>query len=211
MSDIMDAFAAFDGEVEALLGSENPEAALTEAYFAFWNRLKKEVGTASGFTGLSEYLFLKYIQKSLERDLGLVFEPHQETDNTYSLRAENIILTHDIDIARFVKIKPQKTDIAVFLQKEGKIELIAAFQLKIYISSPGALSDDLRKLGDIADAFPRAHVYEILLNPPSKKGVEELQEFCVKYSGRAGVVSKFEVGCNVRLNIAIKSVYEKVD
>jgi len=210
VSEVVDAFAVFDDTIDKLLDSENPEAALTEAYFSFWNRLKTEVGTASGFTGLSEYLFFKYIQKTLERKLGIEFQPHRETANTFSLRAGDIVLTHDIDISRFIKIKPQKTDIAIFVQKGGEYELITAFQLKIYITNHAALMDDLKKLDEIAAACPKARVYEILLNPPSKKGVVELRQFCEKYSGRAGVVSKFEVGCNVGLRNAVREIVERV-
>ena len=205
MDDILKVFNTLDELIENNLGTADAEGFLTEAYFAFWRELKKRAGTSSGFTGLSEYLFFKYIQKSLEKEFDIAFEPHQETSETFSLRAGNIILTHDIDISRYIDVKPQKTDITVLVQKGDDYELIAGFQLKIYISYPGALTDDLSKLDDLGQKT-NAMLFEILLNPPSKKATVELCQFYERYSGRFGVISKFELGCDIGFSDVIEKI-----
>ena len=62
-------FRIIDKEIEKILESdeENYEVKLTELYFRFWKDIKDVCGTSSGFTGLSEYVFLRAIQLLLER------------------------------------------------------------------------------------------------------------------------------------------------
>ena len=148
-------FEILDEIIEDFIGKEQAERSLTDTYFEFWIKLKeKKVGTASGFTGLSEYLFFRYILKYIEDELNLEFHPHKETPDTFSFRSKEVAMTHDIDISKFIDVKNQKADIAIFTIANNDYKLIAAFQLKIYLSSPDVLPSDLLKLEDLCYSHP---------------------------------------------------------
>ncbi len=197
-------FEILDEIIVDFIGKEHAERRLTATYFEFWTTLKEQVGTASGFTGLSEYLFFWYILKYIENELNLEFHPHKETPDTFSFRSKEVAMTHDIEISKFIDVKNQKTDIAIFTIVNNDYKLIAAFQLKIYISSPYVLQNDLLKLEDLGEKTS-ALLFEILFKKPTKAGKKQLLEFCNKgkYRGRAFVISKYDLGCNINLNDAI--------
>ena len=195
-----------DSEIIGLLDHPKPEDKLIDLYWDISNAAKERVGTSSGYTGFSELLFFRYILLYLERAMDCRFQAHQETESTRSFRAKDIILTHDIGISRFLdNVKDQRTDITIMRTGPGGNELLAAFQIKIYISSPSALRDDIEKLRDLLENT-EAKVYEIIFLGPSRKGAEELREFCREFDGRAFVIGKEDIGCNVSVREAVERV-----
>ena len=205
-------FEILDEIIEDFIGKEHAERGLTATYFEFGTTLKEQVGTASGFTGLSEYLFFRYILKYIEDELNLNFHPHKETPDTFSFRSKEVAMTHDIGISKFIDVKNQKTDIAIFTIVNNDYKLIAAFQLKIYISSPDVLQNDLLKLEDLGEKTS-ALLFEILFTEPTKAGKNKLLEFCNKgkYKERAFVISKYDLGCNIELNDALDMTIKLIE
>jgi len=59
-----DVLNLWDQRIEQSLQAEYADDVLIDTYFELWAALKDRVGTSSGFTGFSEYLFFRYILKS---------------------------------------------------------------------------------------------------------------------------------------------------
>ena len=226
MDAIDNIFQSLDEIVARSLGDSNAESILTDAYFGFWQAIKRKVGTSSQFTGIAEYLFFRYIMRYIERELPTKLQPHQETPYTFSFRSRNILMTHDIDISKFrleevqktdVSVhtgrltyrpppKKQRTDIAVFAQTSHALRLLAAFELKIFISTRAALEGDLERLQSLSETG--VLLFEILLSEPTAAEKRRLVEFCHSPGlvGRAFVISKHDMGCNIVLNEALDRI-----
>ena len=67
---LKEVFDILDGKIQEIIDKkdENPEKALADLYWGFFNMLKDKVGTSSGYSGLSEYLFYRYIMFYLEKN-----------------------------------------------------------------------------------------------------------------------------------------------
>jgi len=204
-------FAEFDSVVEGALGSRTAERALAAAYWTFWRDLKRRVGTASGFTGLAEYLFVRFFVRALERGLAEPFVPFRLTEHTYGFRAGHAIITHDSEISRYVpSARKRKPDLCIFAEHDNGARLVAAAQIKIYVAAPANLKSDLgclRLLGRDSDAL----LFQILLAKPSVDQVTALRAFCSdEFSHRAFVISEHELGCNASLQDAISMLLQKL-
>lgn len=93
-----------DQRIEQCLSVENPEKELITTYFELWSSLKERVGTSAGFTGLSEYLFFRYVLRRIEQRTQTHFKAEKHTNETYIFRSADFLLTHDFNIAQLVKI-----------------------------------------------------------------------------------------------------------
>ncbi len=59
-------FNLLDHHIEECLQDDAPENTLIKMYWDWSNVLKKRAGISSGFTGLSECIFFRYILRSIE-------------------------------------------------------------------------------------------------------------------------------------------------
>jgi len=200
-------FDLLDVYIEQCLGHRNAENALIDAYFAFWSGLKKRVGTSSGFSGLSEYLFFRYILRSLERRTSESFIPEEITKYTYVFRSNSLVLTHDVDIASFVNVNKQRTDIAVFsAEGNGSYRLLASFEIKVYISDRHVLEKTLERFDHLAQ-HTAALLFPVVFGGQYRN---ELNHFCAKHQGRVFVISKEAFEFRISLDQAIDKILSKI-
>jgi len=175
-----------------------PETVLARTYRQFGNALKQRVGTSSGFTGLSEYLFFRYILRYIEERTHASFT--LDTSKSITLfRSSSLLLTHDANIARLIDVEQQRPDIAVFAPRgAGGYSLLAAFELKIYFNSPHVLSEALDKFSTLAQ-HTDALLFLILLGGMQYK--RELDKFCRTHEGRAFVICDSALAYEHRLGL----------
>jgi hypothetical protein len=210
-SPIENIFQNLDKIVLRAMEGKNAESILHDAYIEFWTKVKQKVGTSSQFTGVAEYLLFRYIMKYVEQNMNIKFNPHEETPDTFSFRSKNMLMTHDIDISKFMPgpiQRPHRPDIAVFAVTGNGFRLLAVFELKIFISSPNLLVADLARLRRLGETG--ALLFEVILAKPTVGGKKLLFEFCSspELTGRAFVVSKHDMKCNIELNHALDKLIE---
>ena len=141
-----------DKAVENVLGRCDAEQHLMGLYKEFWNEMKLRGGTSAGFTGLSEYVFFSYIRSSIEKHIGKTFEPFspKPSSEVYSYRLDSIRLTHDVSISYIDEtLSNYRIDIALFLVQEGRASIIAAFEIKTYVSSRTVLNNVFKRFRDL--------------------------------------------------------------
>ena len=93
-------FDTLDQKIEELLYEDHAEKGLIELYSDLGLTLQSRAGTASGVTGLSEYVFFQFIKRRLEEIAGTPFVG-ERLGVPYIFKSKNILLTHDIDISKF--------------------------------------------------------------------------------------------------------------
>jgi hypothetical protein len=196
-------FDLLDKHVEECLQDDAPRNVLFGMYWDWWQALKERVGTSSGFTGLSEYLFFRYILKSIERRTGTTFKAEPYTNDTSIFRSQNFLLTHDMDIAQFVSgVRPQRTDIALLSQSgNGDYRLLAAFELKVYVSDRNIIEDLFKRLGDLGK-HTESFLFSIFFSQRPQYA-NEMCHFCETYPGRAFLISPIEHKYGIDIKKAI--------
>ena len=169
--------------------NQRPEQVLINFYSDLWTSLKRRACTSTNFTGISEYLFYRAIAFKLEKALIEKFEPKQFTKDTYYLESKTIILTRDLDLQKINTILPKmRPDIALFQKGESQARLVAAFELKLYISNRHILSDLLERLKKLT-TFPDVLLFPILSQVQYKK---EVNRFCNDHPKRSFVITNEE-------------------
>ncbi len=93
---VQDIFERLDSLVMACLQPKAAEWELAAVYAGFGKQLKQKVGTDSNFTGLSEYLFFRFLDPSIEDRVDLRFAAEAATRFTYQFRAGPLMMTHDV-------------------------------------------------------------------------------------------------------------------
>jgi hypothetical protein len=199
---------AIDAFVDHHLQSATPESDLFKGYRHFFKHLKAFAGTSSGFTGLLEVLFFRFILKDLEKRLGLKFQVTKASEETNYFQAAEIILTHDIDVDRFAHKGRAKPDVAIFRHRGLTYDLLAAFQIKIYINTKKNLETDLECLGRLGAASD-AELYEVICSR-SRQYCDRLSSFCQRFEHRAFVISHHPYGYNRTLRQAVDSIVSKI-
>ncbi|MHA1328524.1 MAG: hypothetical protein ACTSRH_14595, partial [Promethearchaeota archaeon] len=133
---IRESFIKLDSIVEKALESNKPDDILTKAYFLFINSLKDLKGTGSNITAFSEFFYVRYVLKYLEKHLGIKFKiQHPEKRKSVyfiaPINKNKIFLSSDISIKDAgISIRP---DIFVGIKKDEKsIYPIAIFEIKLY-------------------------------------------------------------------------------
>ena len=208
MNEINKVFESLDEIVSTSLDRDDAEGFLACAYGMFCENLKGRLGTSRYFSGVSEYLFFTYIMRYIERHMGIKFRPEGEGD-TRLFRSNNIVMTHDISTSRFIGGEGFQTDIAVFVKSSDGHRLVAAFEMKVTSPNYEALKGDVEKLKELGNRTSSL-LFEILIHKPTKQAQTMLREFCEMHRGRAFVISKCDLGCNIGLNKAIDRVIEEV-
>jgi len=142
-------------------------AKLISLYFKFWRGLKKIAGTASGFTGLSEYIILRAILMYLNEKLGIDFRPcskvvDPKTREAYSYffisSDKKIIITHSTSINNQLKNRVRsklkrdivwrdnanklRPDFVIFKAVNDRYVPVAVVQVKIYPVNTSAISSE---------------------------------------------------------------------
>lgn len=224
---LKEVFDILDGKIQEIIDKkdENPEKALADLYWGFFNMLKDKVGTSSGYSGLSEYLFYRYIMFYLEKNINNVdqkkFLPNQRTKDTevfYWDNMDELIITHDVNINAYVGIN-QKTDIALFVKQNNNMVLIAGFQIKIFIKDQNIYNDEIKKLEELTGCKD-ALVLEILLMRTSFTRHTNLSTFLGENSrkGRAFLIYPYvdildiEIPKDLRINLndALDKIIDKI-
>lgn len=195
-------FEVIDAAVRDCIGRSAPELNLIDLYWEFWKELKKRKGTASGFTGLSDYLVFNYVKFALEEVEAGVFNCEENTRDTNVFKCGRFVLAHDVDIRGLDPGLPkQRSDIALFLNLEGRKILLGVFEVKVYISSRSTLDRDLQKfreLGTQTDAL----MFPVLFNAQYEAEFNALTD---EYQERARVISRAETYRNrIHLDDAVK-------
>lgn len=200
-------FVLFDGldqRIEALLNIENAENDLMGLYSELTNALKEKSGTGAGITGLSEYVFFQFIKRSLEEKIGNLFRSEDRKDIKI-FRTDRLLLTHDTNIARFVNVEYQRTDIALFsIKVTGEYKLLAAFEIKAYISDPKTLENLFHRFKNVAENTTSL-MFPVLF---SKEYKNKIEDFCSSYPGRAFIISNKEFNCQISINQAIDKILD---
>jgi hypothetical protein len=179
-------------------GVPEPETVLAHTYGQFGKVLKQRVGTSSGFTGLSEYLFFRYVLRYIEKRTNASFTLESSKRITL-FRSPSLLLTHDANIARLIDVEQQRTDIAVFAPRGASgYSLLAAFELKIYFTSPYTLGEALDKFSALAQRTD-ALLFLILLGSMQYK--REIDNFCQTHEGRAFVICDSALAYEHRLGL----------
>jgi hypothetical protein len=188
-----DVFDALDAQILKCVDRQDAEDLLIGFYVDLWRALKKRVGTSSNFTGMSEYLFFRYVLKRLEHRCGITFVAQECTADTCIFQSEELLLTRDVYVSKFDPIAPkQKPDIALFFRPErvAPWQLLAAFEVKIGIDR-SSLNKMLLQLNELL-ACPEVLVFPVVFNSlnvgPQFKS--ELDAFCQRSKPRAFVISK---------------------
>jgi len=135
---IHESFIKLDSIVEKALESNKPDDILTKAYFLFIHSLKELKGTGRNITALSEFFYVRYVLKYLEKHLGIKFKTQhpKKRKSVYfiaSINKNKIFLSSDISIkdAGISKMP----DIFVGIKKDEKsIYPIAIFEIKLHQS-----------------------------------------------------------------------------
>lgn len=148
-------------------------------------------------------MFFQFIKRRLEETTGTPFVG-ERLGVPYIFKSKNILLTHDIDIAKFIiGSKKQKTDIAVFLHKpDGLYQLLAAFEVKAYITYPGVLVDLFEKYDNLAEKTD-ALLISVLFD---KGKIAKFEDFCSHHPGRAFVISKNDCNCRISINEVLERI-----
>jgi hypothetical protein len=195
-------FDQLDQKIDELLNVDHAENALIDLYSGLTSALKDRIGTAAGITGLSEYVFFQYIKRSLEERSGAMFR-NEDLKDTLIFRSEKLLLTHDIDISQFVDVRRQKTDIAVFsVSRDNQYKLLAAFELKVYITGPVVLKDLIKKFENLAEKTTALLFPVVFLSGYAR----ELELFCSRYPERAFVISNTDHKYRISINQAIDKI-----
>jgi hypothetical protein len=196
-------FDTVDQRVEKLLHEDHAEKGLIDLYSDLALTLQSRAGTAAGVTGLSEYVFFQFIKRRLEETTGTPFI-RERLGIPYIFRSKNILLTHDIDIAKFkIGCKKQKTDIAIFLiQADGQFQLLAGFEIKAYITCPGIITQLFANFDNLAERT-NALLFSVLFD---KGKIAEFEDFCSRHPSRAYVISKYDCICRITINEALDRI-----
>jgi len=173
----------FDEIAQEALRQSAAEVFLIERYFEFWHALKKRVGTAANFTGLSELLFFRYLLFALKaKGEDFCAVPSGSSGGT-AYRGQSLLLTHDADISAHADVPRMRTDIAIFTADSRK--LVAAFEVKIYLSDRSVLDDLKLRFERLASSG--SLLLAVLFEPQYQK---ELDAFCAEHPDQAFVLSK---------------------
>jgi len=168
------------------LQKRQPEKILFKYYKDLWDSLKKTACTSAGFTGVSEYLFFRAIVFKLETETGEKFEAKPVTTDTRKLASKSMTITRDVNLQHINSKLPQmRTDIAVFKNFGDIRKLVAAMELKLYISSPGVLANMFKRLESLTDQTDSL-VFSILWSTQYR---EEINRFYEKLPGRYYVIA----------------------
>lgn len=210
MNDFDSIFSVLDAICREAISKENSEEYLINAYEGFFNEVKLKVGTSSGYTGISEYLFFRCIKFMIEEKVQGNLEPFPNTLDTYTFKSNSIVLTHDVFVNSFNNSLPrQKTDIAIFNEVNGTHSLLGAFQIKVYITNDEKLNDELSKLNDLL-LNSKAYLFMILFN---KQYPNKFESFCNKSTNRAYIISKpnlFNKQSMLSLKSAVDLIINKI-
>lgn len=194
-------FKILDDYVEDCLGKDSPENLLIEYYSDVWKKLKQQVGTSSGYSGLSEYLFFRYIMAKIYDLTGESFkpEPFKRTSETFIFESPSFIMTHDIDIANYVEVERQRTDIAIFSREK---RLLGAFEVKIFVSSPSVIKEMKSRFENLAEQTS-SYLFGIFFD---KQYIGEFEKICDNYPGRVFIISKLNTDHKLSLDEAVEKV-----
>jgi len=139
--------------------NQNPDRIFLDTYTRFREKIKHLKGTGSGFTGIPELLYFRYMKLFLEKELGVKFkrEPHSLKDSKEQVNlfktpynGFELILTSDVaigegkhidlDLFDYDKNKKMyiKPDIFIGIKNNATTIPIAFFELKIWIE-PGKI------------------------------------------------------------------------
>jgi len=183
-----------DADIRGCVGKPNPEDMLITLYIDFWRALKLRAGTSSGFSGLSEYLFFRYVLFFIETTFGIKLVAQQCTKDTCIFQADSVLVTRDVRVSQFDSTAPnQKTDIAIFTRQNEPTgwRLVSAFEIKIGITGPVELTRMFERL-NLLLRCSKANVFPVVFNSlntaPQYKSAFDL--FCSQSSARAFVISK---------------------
>lgn len=203
-----------DSEILGCIEKDHPEHELIQLYIDLWRALKPRVGTSSGFTGLSEYIFVRYIIGYIGKRFGLILRPYQCTRDTCIFEADTLLLTHDVFLSQFDSSAPkQKSDVALFTRtnKRAQWRLASVFEIKIGITGPIKLKEMFERL-NVLLASSQALVFPIIFNsmnsgPQYKVG---LDRFCYEWPGRGFVISKtYRAGAGYASGISLNDAIER--
>jgi hypothetical protein len=202
MNTATDFFDLLDKEIDRLLNVSDAENALFDLFSGFTHKLKERAGTSAGISGLSEYVFFQFVKRSFENKLGIEFQ-RKDLKNRGIFRSDEFLLTHDTDISKFVEVAKQRPDIAVFsVPEEGRYKLLAAFELKIYVTGPDVVADMIKKFENLAEKTTVLLFMVLFQNGYGR----HLDSFCPRYPERAFVISKTNLNCRISLNEAIDRI-----
>lgn len=207
----IDVLDILDREIGRCLDQQVPEDILITLYIDFWRTLKQRVGTSSGFSGMAEYLFFRYVLKRIERHCSTTFVVEQCTSDTCIFSSDSLLLTSDLSISKFDTHAPvQKTDIALFARR-GKTDpwrIIAAFEIKIGIGGPTQLNGLVTRLSSVL-ACSKALVFPVVFNSLNMGAQykRQLDRFCERSEGRAFIISRSDL--SYRMQIGLNEAIEK--
>ena len=134
---IDEAFELFESIVDDAIDSSAPDDILIRSYFSIVELLIKLTGTGRHATKFSEFFYVRYVKKYLEKHLEKLFFSEEKIKGRNSQRfaalykGKNLILSSDISIksagiSEFI-------DIFVGIEKEnGIIHPIAIFEIKLH-------------------------------------------------------------------------------
>lgn len=204
-------FNLLNADIEQYLEHSNPELSLFEMYFQFYRGLKSQVGSSSGFTGLSEYLFVRFILRKLEQSTGESFQIERKTKDVSVFRSETLLLTHDIDVATYVKIPKKRPDIAIFkIEANNEYHLLAYYEIKIWFNGHKELTSTIQEFTQLlhqTDAF-----LCLILFGTRERYVQEFAEFAATYPGRVGILSQVpNLGCRLSLQDSLRKVVSRLN
>ncbi len=165
------------------------ERKLMGFYFEFWTLLKDISGNSGGFTGFSEYLFLRFLVLDLQKQLGLEFKTEEFTRDTRKFIAGDLIVLHGCDISKEIKGFPSMFPDLLVIQSlpNNKKKLLATLEIKIYFSDKKVLKNDLDRLRTINRIEPESGVYMVSF---SDQYMQELEKFQGELPDRYGVILK---------------------
>lgn len=200
-TDLLD---VLDGEVVKRIGEENAEDSLISLYVDVWASLKQRAGTSSGFGGVGEYLFLRYVLNYIERRYRIMLAVERCTLDTCVFRSDSLLLTHDVDISTHDRNCPkQKPDIALFIRTEDTWRLAAAFEIKTSVSGPKDIEKMLCRFDSLL-ANTSSLVFPVPFNAGDRITTmykKEFDDFCDRSGDRAFVISKAQANYKVKIGL----------
>ena len=159
---INDAFNTFESIIDDAYDSKLPDDILIRAYFSIIELLKKYTGAGRNVIGFSEFFYIRYVKKYLEKKLGTKFKEKSVEGGKSKFflaayKGKKLILSSDVSVRKAGF--SERPDIFIGIQKEKEIiHPIAIFEIKLHQKNEKNINDLIERFstmkGNIIKSFP---------------------------------------------------------
>ena len=152
-------YASFFNLVDNLVDPDMTCYDFSRLYYDFFEELKDQRCTSSGFTGMSELLVFRLVLKLMKSG----FQPKNITKDVKRFVRENVWIEQGHSIRLKKPLGEQKSivpDLAIY--ENGNLESVIS--IKTYVVTNEILSDELKKLAHLKILYPQIEVLLLLFS-----------------------------------------------